>query len=162
MNERLKMIRKQLGLNQKDMGEKINLSQTHISSLENGTREITDRIIHDLIRELNVSEHWLRTGEGEMFEQPKTFTLDEKAREHNLTDLEVEIMKNYMQLDKEVREEVLNMLKKSFENAASTNKERKKDFIIKRELSSYKEELLAEKNITTSSATPEQDERETS
>src|SRR5699024_5592626 len=107
-------------------------------------------------REFNINEHWLRTGEGEMFEQPKTFTLDEKAREHNLSDLEVEIMKNYMQLDKEVRDEILNMLKKSFDSTAST--EDKEDLAIKKEVKSYEKELTAEKNITTSSAIPEQDE----
>lgn len=41
---------------------------------------ITDRILYDICREFNVNEFWLRTGEGEMFIQPETFSLDEYAK----------------------------------------------------------------------------------
>lgn len=67
MNTRLKELRNNLGLSQKDFGNKICLSQDHISSLENGRRSITDRSIKDICNEFNVNENWLRFGEGKMF-----------------------------------------------------------------------------------------------
>ncbi len=37
------------------------------SLLENGKRNITDRVIRDVCREFNVDYIWLTTGKGEMF-----------------------------------------------------------------------------------------------
>ncbi|MCE4883856.1 helix-turn-helix domain-containing protein [Clostridioides difficile] len=73
LNKRLKTLRKELGLNQTQMGNKLFLSQDHISSLETGRRDLTDRIINDICKEFNVNENWLRTGEGDIFQDP---TLD--------------------------------------------------------------------------------------
>lgn len=70
MNERLKELRRKLGLNQTELGEKLFLSQYHISSLETGRRDLTDRIINDVCKEFNVSEEWLREGKGDMFIDP--------------------------------------------------------------------------------------------
>ena len=43
------------------------MSQSHVSRLANGETAPSDRTIVDICREFGVSEHWLRTGEGEMF-----------------------------------------------------------------------------------------------
>lgn len=70
MNERLREIRLTMNMSQEEFGKKIGIeSRAHISSLENGNRNITDRIINDVCREFDVNEAWLRTGAGEMFEQ---------------------------------------------------------------------------------------------
>lgn len=70
MKNRLKLIRNHFHLSQEEFGNKINIkSRSHISSLESGNKNITDRIISDICREFNVNETWLRTGEGEMFEE---------------------------------------------------------------------------------------------
>ena len=71
MNKRLKQIRNNLGLSQEEFGKKIGIeSRAHISSLENGTRNITDRIIKDTCREFGINEKWLRTGDGDMYYTP--------------------------------------------------------------------------------------------
>lgn len=70
MNERLKAVRlhENVNLSQTEFGEKIGIkSRAHISSLENGTKKLTDRVITDICRVFNVNEVWLRTGVGEMF-----------------------------------------------------------------------------------------------
>ena len=68
MNKRLKELRTNLKLSQEELGNSIGIkSRAHISSLENGTRTITDRIINDICKTYNVNENWFRTGEGEMF-----------------------------------------------------------------------------------------------
>lgn len=69
MNERILAIRKKLGLTQKEFGMHIGgLSQNYIWMIEKGDRVPSDRTISDICREFNVSEAWLRTGEGEMFQ----------------------------------------------------------------------------------------------
>lgn len=151
MNERLKSLRKILGLNQKEMGDRMRLSQTHISSLENGAREVTDRILSDICREFNVNEVWLSTGEGEIFLEEETFSLDEKAKKYNLSDLEIDIMRGYMELPPETRNELMGLFSGIFnkhtETAATTVEDE-----IEAELESYRKELEAEKKARTSSA----------
>jgi len=67
MNQRLKLIRKSLGLSQRKFGEKIHLSVSQISSYENKFRNIPERTILNIIREFNISPDWIRYGKGNMF-----------------------------------------------------------------------------------------------
>lgn len=70
MNDRISQVRKHFSLTQKEFGEKIGgLSANYVWMLEKGQRIPSDRTIGDICREFNVSETWLRTGEGEMFIQ---------------------------------------------------------------------------------------------
>ena len=55
-----------------DFARAINVTPAYISKLGKQPESIpSDRTISDICREFNVDEHWLRTGEGEMF-RPKT------------------------------------------------------------------------------------------
>lgn len=69
MNERIALVRKSLGLTQEKFAEQVGLSRNFMWMIESGTRVPSDRTISDICREFNVSETWLRTGEGEMFNQ---------------------------------------------------------------------------------------------
>lgn len=69
MNERIRLLRKELGLNQSDFGNKIGVKQGTIAGYESGARTPLDAVVSSICREFDVNEEWLRTGEGEMFEQ---------------------------------------------------------------------------------------------
>lgn len=71
MKDRLLELRKTLNLNQVEFGSKVNLSQSSITALEKGVRPLTQRVVSDICRVYNVSEDWLRNGEGPMFRPPK-------------------------------------------------------------------------------------------
>ena len=95
------------------MGERINLSQTHISSLENGTREVTNRIISDICREFNVDEHWLRTGEGGedvIFVENDSAIIAELANEYKLDAVDIKIIEHYIKLPDEDRKKIKNYI----------------------------------------------------
>lgn len=66
IGERLKLIRKESGLNQTEFGARINLSQTTIGLYESDNRVITDRALSQICSAFNINETWLKTGEGEM------------------------------------------------------------------------------------------------
>lgn len=68
MNERIKELRNALGLTLDKFGEKIGVKKAAVSRWENGDN-IADRMILSICREFNVSEEWLRNGNGEMFAQ---------------------------------------------------------------------------------------------
>mgnify|MGYP004473173735 FL=1 len=67
MNERIKELRKSLGLTQLEFGEQVGVKANTIGNYEIGLRTPSDAVIRAICREFNVNENWLRTGEGEMF-----------------------------------------------------------------------------------------------
>ena len=69
MNERIKQLRKHLGLNQTEFGARIGVKQTTIAGYERGASTPLDAVVSAICREFNVNENWLRTGEGQMFIQ---------------------------------------------------------------------------------------------
>mgnify|MGYP003377085941 CR=1 FL=1 len=66
-NQRIKQLRENLGISQEKLGETIGLSKSGISSIENGNRSVTEKHIKLISTCFNVSEDWLRTGKGNMF-----------------------------------------------------------------------------------------------
>lgn len=67
INDRVKELRKTLKLTQREFGSKISVAQTYLSQIENGDREVTDKIAQLIILQFSVNENWLRTGSGKMF-----------------------------------------------------------------------------------------------
>lgn len=67
MFERIKELRKHEKLTQEEFARKINLSRANLGSIEIGRTGVTDRVVADICREFNVSEEWLRTGEGNIY-----------------------------------------------------------------------------------------------
>ena len=69
MNERIKMIRKQLKLTQQEFGVEIGTTRDAIASYENG-RVLPDKTMRMLIcQKFNVNETWLETGEGAPYKE---------------------------------------------------------------------------------------------
>lgn len=69
MNERIRELRKTLGLTLERFGEAIGVTKVTISRIENGVNNVTDQMFKSICREFDVNEEWLRTGEGEMFKE---------------------------------------------------------------------------------------------
>lgn len=66
MKDRIKEIRKEVGLNQTLFAERIGVKQSAIAGYESGSRDPLDVVVKSICKEFNVSEEWLRTGIGEM------------------------------------------------------------------------------------------------
>lgn len=67
MNERLKKLRRELGLTQQEFADKIGVKRNSLANYETGRNTPIDAIIVSICREFNVNEDWLRTGKGDMF-----------------------------------------------------------------------------------------------
>lgn len=78
--ERLKELRNALEIKQGDFAKKISTTQGHISDIENGRKNLSERTIKLICLEnwngQMVSEEWLKNGTGEMFVK---VSLHEKA-----------------------------------------------------------------------------------
>lgn len=84
MNERIKQIRKELNLTQEEFADKLRIKRGAISNYEIGRNTPIDAVISLICRQFNVSETWLRTGEGEMF--------IERSRDDEIADFVADIM----------------------------------------------------------------------
>jgi len=69
INNRLKLIRVELGLSQDKFATSINLARNSVALMESGDRGMSERTISDICRVHNVNSNWLLTGEGEMFNE---------------------------------------------------------------------------------------------
>lgn len=70
INERIFVIRKELGLTLEKFGERLGVTKVAISNIEKGNRSVTDQMFTSICREFDVRPEWLRNGEGEMFLEP--------------------------------------------------------------------------------------------
>jgi transcriptional regulator with XRE-family HTH domain len=65
--ERLRLLRKTLNLNQTEFAKKLGVTFSAVSLMELGKTNLTDQNINLICLTFHVREHWLRTGEGDMF-----------------------------------------------------------------------------------------------
>lgn len=69
INRRIEKLIEELGITKTAFAEKIKVTQPYISKLISGNGTPSERLIEDICEKFGVNETWLRTGEGEMFEE---------------------------------------------------------------------------------------------
>ena len=67
MKDRIKELRKALGLTQQEFADRIGINRGNVATYETREGNPGASVISLICREFNVNETWLRTGEGEMF-----------------------------------------------------------------------------------------------
>jgi len=65
--ERIRKLRKSISLTQKIFANRIGVSTSYVAGIESGNKKISKRIVRLISVEFNVDEHWIYTGEGEMY-----------------------------------------------------------------------------------------------
>lgn len=103
LKERLKELRLYLQLSQKEFGEKIFVTQNHVSSLESGRKTLTDRTIKDICSIFGVNEEWFRTGKGEMM-------IDLVGELDGVDDESKDILRKINELNKDDRSALIKIL----------------------------------------------------
>lgn len=66
MEQRIKELRKHLGLTQQEFADRLGIKRGAVANYEIGRNIPIDAVISLICREFGVNETWLRTGEGEM------------------------------------------------------------------------------------------------
>ena len=117
--ERIKAIRKHFKLTMEKFGNKLGVTKVAISNIEKENRNLTEQMSKSICREFNVNENWLKNGEGEMFVQ--TDDLNEYMKSRGATDLEMELMRAYFDLDENIRKEIMEHFKSKLGKAAQKN-----------------------------------------
>ena len=121
--ERIRFLRKDiLKMSQEAFAERLGVSRPVIKNIELNALARPEQklsLLKLICKEFNVSEDWLLNGIGEMYIQPDTFDLNAFARSNGATDLELQIIRSYFELDADVRKAVLEHLKKCFDTDSS-------------------------------------------
>ena len=122
MHERIRKLRKEhLGMSQTEFGKRLGVSRSVINNIELDVLARPDQklsLIKLMCNEFGVSEEWLLNGNGPMFVEPDTFSLDQFVKDHGGTELELEIIKTYLEIDPEIRRKFVEHFRKRFLNSA--------------------------------------------
>ena len=97
IKDRIKQVRNVLGITQSKFANRIAVSSSYISEVENGVKEINERAIRLIVAEYNVNEDWLRNGNEPMFNEDLSAILSE-------------VMGIFKSLDKPFQDGALKML----------------------------------------------------
>lgn len=121
MNERIRELRKSLGLTLEKFGNQLGVSKVAISRIENGINNVTDQMCRSVCREFNVSEEWLRNGTGEMFSIPEDETAALVSDLLEINDDEfyhmiLDVIRTYQQLAPDSKEVLKNFARQLAEN----------------------------------------------
>lgn len=115
--ERVRQVRKELGLTLEKFGERIGLKKSGLSQIENGKNSVTDQVIKSICREFSVDYTWLTTGEGDdIFEKSPSSTMERLKKEFDLDDFSYNLVYQYLKLNADQRQAVRDF----FYNAATS------------------------------------------
>ena len=112
LGERIKKVRKNLDLTQQKFADQIGTTQNNIASYEIGRREPSAAAVNNICKTFNISETWLRTGEGEMFLPSPNGVLDELAQKYGLSTRGKVIVEKFLDLNPDVQEAVAVYIEK--------------------------------------------------
>ena len=120
MHERIKELRKKhLNLSQEAFGKKLGVSRSVINNIERNCLARPEQklsLIKLMCKEFSVNEEWLLNGAEPMFIEPDTFSLDDFVKSKGATELELEIVKTYFELDPAIRSAAIEHFKKHLLN----------------------------------------------
>lgn len=112
--ERVKEVRKALGLTLDKFGVKIGMKKNSISQVENGRNALTEQMAISICREYNVNYDYLINGEGEMFDDLPQTVLDELCAQYDLDDLDRTLVEMYIEMPEQVRDYLKQEIRKRF------------------------------------------------
>ena len=107
IGDRIKILRKDLGLTQSEFAEKINLKQAAIGMYENGSRNITEQSISLICSTFNASEEWIRSGSGDMYSPTGDFIINDPS----LDAADREILSSYLRMTPVQRQYIKSWIK---------------------------------------------------
>lgn len=120
MKDRIREVRDHFGLSMEKFGSRIGIGKASISLLESGKNNPSVQTITLICREFGVNEQWLRTGEGEMFEQTRASVLDRLSTEYDLSREQRSVIEAFLDLDPQERDVILKYVHNVFDRSAES------------------------------------------
>lgn len=160
LKNRIRLIRKSLELTQEDFSSKIGIKRNTLANYEIGRNIPIDAVLFSIVREFNVNEKWLRTGEGQMFIEADNSIIEQLVSTYKLDDVSRKILETFLELTDEQKAVIGDYFKslslKLISTTLDTQTQSNNNTDIELELARYRMELEAKKNERTLSASEEQ------
>ena len=123
MKERIKLLRKTLGLTQSEFGEKIGATRDAIAAYERGVA-VKEPIIKLICKEFNVDYFWLTEGaDVDMFMRLPSTLMEKLSEQYNLNKKSQMVLKTYLEAPDDEKEAIENFLTTLAENLQKERKE---------------------------------------
>lgn len=149
MKDRIIELRKALKYTQGAFGEKIGLTGSGVSNIENGIREIQERHIKLIISAFpQVSEEWLRYGTGPMFIQDDS-PIRQVMQKYDFPAIVEQLLIAYDRLSPDEQRAVLKYTTELVTAIVGNGEDRAmtEEEAIDAEVEAYRQQLLAQKKV---------------
>lgn len=111
LNERIKTVRTDAGVSQREFSERINISQGTLALFESGKRMPRDIHIAAICRTFRVNAEWLRYGKGEMRSADGDDSLNRLLADYHLDPLAVKMVEMFVTLPESEMKWVLSKVR---------------------------------------------------
>lgn len=113
INDRIKAVRKEKRWSQAHLASILGITQSGVSYMEQNGSTVSDQTVKSLCMAIpGLNESWLRTGTGPMYIQSDSFDLTQYVLDRDGDPLELEVIKAYFTLPKDIRQSVLDHFRK--------------------------------------------------
>ena len=164
MNKRLFELRKALGMTLAEFGEKLGVTAQSISAMEKGIRPILDRTVIGILAAFpQVSEAWLRDGEGGMYRKTDDSDLEAALAELRLPDVCARYVRVYNSMSPEIQQALDEHMRAFLADLLSDVRSRSAETVgavksydemtAEEKIQAYREDVLAQEK-TESGASP--------
>jgi len=115
-NTRVKELRKALNLSQEQFGDELGITKSSVSRIESGLINLTEQMTKLICKTFNADYFWLTEGRGEMFKSFPDALIDRLAKECNIDEFGMSIMKAYSIMKPEQKQSLKDFLLSIAEN----------------------------------------------
>lgn len=158
MNKRIKKLRKELDLTQQEFASKIGVKRNTVATYEMGRSVPSDSALSLICKTFDVSETWLRTGEGEMFNQPQSRKEEiqrmvERMMEGRKAEFKYRLISVLNRLDENQWGLLEDYLREILDGRSAEPKQplltetQKLEQEVEREVEQFRQQLLSEKRL---------------
>ncbi len=138
---RIKHLRKTLGLTQQEFADRLSVKRGTIANYEIGRNVPHDSVIALICREFHVNEQWLRTGEGEMLQSDPLTELEAFCIEKGFPRSAAILMQRIISLPQPVQDALVQWV---VDSAAAIQQEAQQQLFVDAEVELYRQQLLQE------------------
>ena len=121
INNRIACVVKEVALTRQAFGQRIGISSAGMTQLCNGKNNPSAQTIALICKEFNVDEHWLRTGEGEMFVPKAEDELEAIVAKHGLSPQFAVVLRSLLELPNDQQEAIVKFV---LDTAEALNKQK--------------------------------------
>lgn len=112
INERIKTLRKELGLTQQEFSQRIGIKRNTLSYIESDKSTVTDSNIKLICEKFNLNETWLRTGKGEREEITTDSIISDLVKRGMQPGLAA-VVKAFLELEPDKQIAITNIIKRA-------------------------------------------------